>query len=55
LDLSNRLEITVVSSNINGFIKVLKSFKKLDIRLVGFDSADGVVSYADGEELGYED
>lgn len=40
-----------MSKEINGFIKVLKSFRKLDIRRVKFDSIGGVESCAGGGEL----
>lgn len=51
MDLSKRLEITVLSKEIRGFIKVLKSFRKLDIRKVKFSSVGGVESCVGGSEL----
>jgi len=40
-----------VSGETKGFINVLKSFRKLDIRIVKFDSTGGAESCVGGGEL----
>ena len=55
MDLSSGLEITDMSSAINGFISILRLFKKLDIKSDRFVSADDEVFLVGGMKLECED